>query len=397
VQNGKGICFIPGSSIKGAIRNAVLWQIMGDAEKNGQFNSFVKDNLGNVNRLRDGDKKREFVNKFSCQEVNGMTLQSKSFTEKIPEWNEECQVLQDKYDKLWGAANEVLRDFLRVVKITDANFVDKPCLEDKPIGTFCRNGAPSTATFNLKQKSQLKMVVEKSKARFKITIDDKLANEFFPSGLPGYLRSVDDLLKIINDFFAAVTAEEKIFYGAVEATHQVEDILDFYKSLFPPVNETFRFRIGWGGGMMSKTQFLHLDQVTRSNVRNLIMPRDTQVAPKSRCLLIDDNRQPLKPLGWCALKVLTGTTACYPGIDAYKQSAGGIPKIAQPQGTVRAIIITTGKPAMVKILEGDFSGYETILPGIQLQNLGLMIDSEIFLKLIIIKKKIIKVEYKGKA
>ena len=127
------------------------------------------------------------------------------------------------------------------------------------------------------------------------------------------------------------------------------------------------------------------------------MFRDTQVAPKSRCLLIDDDRQPLQSLGWCTLKVLTGTTASYPGIDAYMQKAGGISTIVQPQGSVRAIIIANGKPVMVKILEGEFSGAETIMPDIQLQNLGLAVSSEVFVRIDKVKGRLLKVIYRGKA
>ena len=403
VQNGRGVNYIPGSTIKGAIRNAVLWQIMCDTEKKALLTSFVRSNLDQVNLLF-GDRKREFVNKFSNQVVNGITLQSMSFTEITPALNSDVQVICDSFNTHWRAANEVLKDFFRVVKVSDANFTAKPTLCDKKIGIFCRNGVPPDSTISLKTNNrgrplidELLSIVEAVKARFKITIDDKLAAEFFPQGVPDFLKSVDKLLKIVNDFFAAVADEEQIFYGSVDAAYHVKDVQNFYNTLFPPVNGACRLRIGWGGGMKSKTQFLHLDEPTRSDVRNLIMSRGTQVAPKSRCLLIDDHNRPLKPLGWCELRLLTGTEATYIGIDAYKQRTGEIPTIAQPPGSVRALIINDGQPVIVRVLEGNFMDKEIKMPKIHLKNLGLAIGSEVFIKLIVQRQQIVSIEYRGKA
>ena len=150
VQNGRDFCFIPGSTIKGAIRNAVLWQIMNDASNKTRLTAYVRNNLAGTSGMNNSQKK-EYADDFSNHKVVGVTLQSLSFTEKTPEWNDECQVPQDTYQKLWQNANEVLRDFLRLVKVSDANFTTEPVLEKRDVAAFCRNASGALSTFELKR------------------------------------------------------------------------------------------------------------------------------------------------------------------------------------------------------------------------------------------------------
>lgn len=72
-------------------------------------------------------------------------------------------------------------------------------------------------------------------------------------------------------------------------------------------------------------------------------------------------------------------------------------KISKPQNSVLAEIINDqSKPPKVKILEGEHTGKETILPGVRLEGVGLSKGSQVFVKLIIDKKTLQKAEFKGK-
>ena len=51
VQNGRDVCFIPGSTIKGAIRNALLWQIMNDVSHKTRFTAYVRNNLAGTDKI----------------------------------------------------------------------------------------------------------------------------------------------------------------------------------------------------------------------------------------------------------------------------------------------------------------------------------------------------------
>ena len=69
-----------------------------------------------------------------------------------------------------------------------------------------------------------------------------------------------------------------------------------------------------------------------------------------------------------------------------------------PAGTVNAEIIDArAKPPKVKILEGKFAQQETILPKVELQNLGLSTGSIVYVKLVEQKGRLVKAEYAGKS
>ncbi len=70
----------------------------------------------------------------------------------------------------------------------------------------------------------------------------------------------------------------------------------------------------------------------------------------------------------------------------------------RPPNTILAEIVDmNSKPPKVKILEGEFEGKETILPGVRLENLALAKGSKIYVELVLQKKTIQKADYKGKA
>ena len=79
-------------------------------------------------------------------------------------------------------------------------------------------------------------------------------------------------------------------------------------------------------------------------------------------------------------------------------TTNGAPSVShRPAGSVKAEIIdNVTKPPRVKILEGKHAHRETILPGVQLQNLGLSIGSIIYVSILEQKGKLVKAEYKGK-
>ncbi|MDX2129654.1 MAG: type III-A CRISPR-associated RAMP protein Csm5 [Chloroherpetonaceae bacterium] len=328
VQNGNGKHFIPGSSIKGAIRNAVLWKILSDATKNTWLNGFVTYNLTAASRLRDSDKKK-YKEHFSKQPNNlDEKVDTKSFTEIKPNKiipknaTSEEQTYLGEFNQRWQSANETLRDFFRIVKISDANFDGNVILKNEKARAVCKdaNGTPpNNQSYQKKFDINLQCAPAKTKARFKISIDLQLASEFFPTGVPFYLQSVLNLLKTVDEFFRAVADfEEKDFYlGLTTIPNDVNpndkrtaklkvytnQIYSLYQNRFGLTPESVLFRTGWGGGFMSKTQFLHLTMPQRVRIRDLVRHNGSPIAPKSRCLIVE-GQNAIAPLGWCKITIL---------------------------------------------------------------------------------------------
>ena len=172
-------------------------------------------------------------------------------------------------------------------------------------------------------RASLQTVKEKNTARFKITIDKNLAKEFYHGVLPDYLTSIDKLLDVVNNFFKDLVVEEEKFYSLAPNPGMVSSVKKWYEKLKISLyseesNDMLLFRVGWGGGMLSKTQFLHLQPSDRRRVRNLTNDRQTAVAPKSRCLVADGSNNAVLPLGWCRLRIVGTRTEEYFGISGHK-------------------------------------------------------------------------------
>lgn len=366
IQNGNGKHFIPGSSIKGAIRNAVLWKILSEPSKMKLFKTFLNHHLPVVDDLisvsikideRDYEQVKNIINKSNFLKSKSIlnndrvdkdrfekikkpykehlsaikddlnnTVDSISYTALIPnkiisqDLDAEQKKYLEKFNELWRDANETLRDFFRIVKISDANFEGDVILKNEVAKAVCKD-ATKTPPESYQKKFQipLECAQAKTKARFKISIDLNLAQDFFPTGIPFYLQSVSNLLKTVDEFFRAVADfEETQFYnGLISIPNDInpndkrnaklkvntEKVYNLYKTKFGLTDDKLIFRTGWGGGFMSKTQFLHLTMPERVKIRDLVRFNGSPIAPKSRCLIVE-GQNAITPLGWCNLAIL---------------------------------------------------------------------------------------------
>lgn len=381
IQNGNNRRYIPGSSIKGAIRNAVLWRILSEYSKKVWLQSFVKYHLSvvdvlskvsdlinqrefhqaqilinqkavlsqahliNGNRI-DKEKLSELKKKYAeffsdKQDSEQKTIKSVSFNEKTPNicmsdsFDPEYNKYLNSHNVRWSDANDILRDFFRLVKVSDANFVKDCDLKVETAKAVCKDtsGTPQrNQTYQKKFDIKLECVPKAIKAQFKISIDTELAKAFFPDGAPSYLQDIDQLLKVVDEFFRAIVKYEDVNYyqGATSIPEDINpednrkaklrvntsEVWQLYKSTFGLQPDEILFRTGWGGGYMSKTQYLHLDDVDRIRVRDMIHPNGSSIAPKSRCLIVE-GQNATEPLGWCKLRVLgDAKDMSLPSIDA---------------------------------------------------------------------------------
>lgn len=405
IQNGRGECFLPGSSIKGAFRNALLWKMLGAKKSlHSAFQDYVTENLS-VAEAKDERGQRKFAEKFSKHpNSSGVSLDAITFSRCFPEANDRMtsygKTYRENYNKHWQDASAIHRDLFRIVNITDAKFVGRANWQNAKVKTYKLNGE----RFQPRDRTdiELEAVGKGSRARFRITIDKGMAEEFFCGRIPPYLQSVDALLQTVNEFFTAVAAAERGFYKKATQPGCINDVKQWYDELLTSERgddgeKSMLFRLGWGGGMMSKTQFLYLSEPDRIRVRNLINDRGVTVAPQSRCLLTDEDRAFL-PLGWCRLRYLGKNDAETAAVDAVAQKS-----IPPPRGCVRATIVNDQiKPPQIRIEDGDYKESEIHMSGISnLSALSLQTGSIVFVELITQKgrkgkRQLISALYKDK-
>ena len=400
IQNGRGECFLPGSSIKGAMRNALLWKILGTEQSiRVTVQDYVTRNLS-VAEQRDNRGQRKFAEKFSKYgNCFGNSLDAITFSRYDPKFKGEPtgydEQYIDDYNARWKSASEIHRDLFRIVNITDAKFVGRAKWQIARIKTYKLSGASFQARDNT--DAELEAVGKGTKARFRITIDKALATEFFSGNIPPYLQSIDALLQIVHEFFMAVATGELAFYNRANNPGCIKDVRQWYDELLNPSDDERKnsslFRFGWGGGMMSKTQCLHLKEQDRKRVRNLTNDRGEEIAPQSRCLQVDEDHA-IQPLGWCWLRNL--------GKNDSEAEAAHQKSTPTPAGCVRATIIDDQcKPVQVRIDEGEYQNTEASMPGVTLDSLGLKKGSVVFVVLVTQrgkkgKRQLIKAAYKSK-
>lgn len=299
--------YIPGSSIKGAIRNAVLWKIISEQGKKNWLNGFVREkvqqlNTGNlVDKYSRRTSKNKLVDKFSSQfNYQNQTIDSLSFTV-------DKMAIRGDYASRWRLTDDILRDLFRVIKISDAYFTKEVRAYPQNARAVCiSSGGTYQKTFPI----ELHCLSEQLIAKFKITIDQGMAKSLIGEQLPNYLQSVEGLLGVINEFFQSLwKMESDVFKGKTSIpqddrpNRKLRADTSLVSKFYSQSQGDYLFRTGWGGGLLTKTQFLNLDEQQRKQVRDIIRtPRPNDMAPKSRCLLVERDKA-ISSLGWCKLEV----------------------------------------------------------------------------------------------
>jgi CRISPR type III-A-associated RAMP protein Csm5 len=404
IVSGMGESYIPGSSIRGAFRNALLWTMLTiDPTLKNEVTDFVQTRLATAGAMPPSGK-RKFAEKF-CAPVTsgGESLNTLTASKNYPT----CQGCADyggdyvrDYNARWENASEMHCDLFRVLKISDAAFVGAVRTEAIPVRTYKLEAGNGGNVFNIKQNTEITLngVNAAVKARFRITIDKGLAAEIFHGTIPNYLNSVPDLLKAVDGFYKTLADEERSFFFSAQPSQNFQTIRQWYQQLnnIPEgdaAESPLLFRVGWGGGMMSKTQFLHLSTADRKTIRNLTTDRGAAVAPKSRCLHVNGNNV-MAPLGWCTLRYIGSNPGDYLNMQALSKVESRRIQ-SPPAGCVKAVILDAmSRPPRIKVEDGPHSGAETQMPGVTLQNLGLTNGSEVWVALVIVKTKLLKAEFR---
>jgi CRISPR type III-A-associated RAMP protein Csm5 len=422
IVNGMGECYIPGSSIRGAIRNALLWAMLKENPcLKTSFDTFVLSRISGIEReieeinlKRDlsRDQKRDLVKKKKKDVVekfgtpsrdDGVSLSALTASRHTPTYQGPHNYVKDDinlYNTRWANASEMHRDLFRILKISDAAFIGSVQTEAFKVATYKLEPGNGGDVFQFKEDTRIPLngVGADVKARFRMTIDKALAAEIFSGSIPNYLNSVPELLKAVNGFFRTLASEEQEFFSSAYHRSNVGAVKDWYtpykiESEGEIVESPLLFRIGWGGGLMSKTQFLHLSTPDRKKIRNLTTDRGSAVAPKSRCLHENGNNV-VGPLGWCTLRYIGTGKEEYFNLKATRTAERPQPA-CRPQNSVKATIVDVSqKPAKIRIEEGSFKGIETSMR-FTLQCLQLTQGSEIWVNLDIVSGKLQRADFWG--
>ncbi len=303
IRNGFGQLYIPGSSIKGAIRTAIAYHMLKQMPK-PHFSSEIEERI----RSRMG----RIGNKAKFDDELFMDKLFSDFA------------LVYKGNRSPGKTSLPNTDFMRAVHITDS----EPLLEQKETN---KQGKP--LFFNLpivievialshfrdgkaKYKAPIYTeIVRHVRTQFTIRLDRKMLSWFHrEQGMEIPFKTVDDILRICKEFAQEQWNTEHNYWQDIQDNPNARDSnnqpialeLSAIRRIYEPEKCPYHLRIGWASGMTGTTINLLLEDDLRAEIRDQCSPNQAPgfEAPKSRRVVTISSREIKFVPGWVKLEEL---------------------------------------------------------------------------------------------
>jgi len=401
--DSSGRYFIPGSSLKGAIRTSIyyFWLKTSEEGKNK-----IDDLIKEVNKL--------YTEKISLEEENKATRLDNEKSNKLKELskpsfinNKLSTFLDEKL--LFGDINSFeLRNF----QVTDSEFIKKDNIVLSNSMRFNLGNAKSEIPiWNLCLNKNIF-------TKFEISLNGKISNPELNKLLN---LTTNSLFSCINTFSKdSLSFEINIFESInnTEVKDALSGIIEYYQYLLNQIDKSQNkfciLRLGAG-----KTYF-------DNSIGLLIFNKDNEAFSKYKMLLgigkvskyARNNLFPvtrsfynlngaLYPPGWIAMGQEIDNINFEISKTQWEKTDISLqnplsenshePEMKNKNWLCAEIIDTKTKPPIVKIIDGEHKDETTTLPGVNLENLSLGVGSKVLVELSFNKKKKIeKADYKGK-
>lgn len=307
IRNGMGQLYIPGSSIKGAIRTAIAYYLL-KHEADYQVPKSVRVSeieLKLREKLKQGDVANSHKKKF---------LDDKLFMDDL--FADFSLRYQGKEipSKFKIGPNT---DFMRSLKITDS----EPLLEDKIInkrGKEVALNVPVLAevmvssrfdNYTAKYRASLYTeMVRNVQTEFTLSLDTEMLSWFHHrQEMKVPFQSIDEIIKICQEFAQEQWDAEHDYWQSIKNNQNAQgknlnfsDIRSFYE----PEKCPFSLRMGWGSGMNGTTIDLLLEEELKAEIRDAAgIAAPNFEAPKSRRTVVGASGEIKYVPGWAKFKL----------------------------------------------------------------------------------------------
>ncbi len=255
-RDGFGVPYIPGSSIKGALRSVLL---------NHFIDSLDREKLNELLLL---GRKREFAAKFLLQKIFGKNPNS---------------------------------DFMRTIEVFDAHF-DEYDIDLYNAYVLSLNGSNDFGWKNLRKRFNAKniknatpIVAEYINPRTKTNFSLKF-DKFVLSNIeyPNSISSLYELAEITNNYAKKYLEEEREFFVKINSRKKLDSVIKQIEELvssIPSDNNSMLLKIGWGGGWKAMTGNYIEDEALLNNVRQKFKlgKKGFDIFPKTRRIIFDED------------------------------------------------------------------------------------------------------------
>jgi CRISPR-associated protein Csm5 len=242
IRNGMGQLYIPGSSIKGAIRTAIAYHLLKHSpEQVSDIERKLRQTIGNLKQ------KAKFADDqlFMAQLFSGFNL-----------------VYQNNL--VLGQTSPPNTDFMRAIQITDTEPLFKEKLNQR--GQTIYRNVPVVAEVivssrfpDRKAKYRASIYVEmvrNVRSEFTMSLDSKMLSWFNHQNIKIPFQSIEDILKICQEFAQDQWDYEHDYWIGVEdnfTSSSKKLAFSEIRKIYEPEQCPYSLRIGWGSGMTGTT------------------------------------------------------------------------------------------------------------------------------------------------
>ncbi|CUU34972.1 MAG: type III-A CRISPR-associated RAMP protein Csm5 [Armatimonadetes bacterium] len=274
--------YIPGSTLKGAIRTAILEELVAQANRH---------------------QRQQWARRITQRDDKGRTPDRRYVGRNVLERDLLIGRAPDK-------ANESNYDLLRALHVGDSEPIDPDRVQIGLIWvhTLRNNQLVQKRVNGEEYKIFAEWLPSGVQAQVAIRLDEQLLTQYSTR-----LGFNDAQVKAIRDFAAVCNARAKAVMESEQSFYQdygLPRIAQFYQGLSRQLQSVesksgFMLNIGWGGGWEVKTVTNPLTEDLDEEYWDIrrtysLGRRDSNAFPKTRRLAYEGN-QPVAPLGWVAL------------------------------------------------------------------------------------------------
>lgn len=273
-RHPSGELYVPGSSIKGAIRTAVQYCIM--KRNKDEFVKKVKACFENIDESKNRNR------------------QIRSNFERLTEDLDNLLRLEKDARK---SKEDMKADLFRFFIVRDTNLLKRETwlcnigifkvgsgrLElDKRKATFFVETIPQSVELESEIVFDLELME---------SVQKQLSKSYF--GVP---KNIDEVFECVSEMYRDVLEDEKkeLNQDTSKYTQMIREMSQLKNVI----------HIGYGGGLKAMSLFILLDSDMRKKVRNVIREHGNDVAPLSRRSIINTEGKPISPLGWFSFELV---------------------------------------------------------------------------------------------
>lgn len=299
IRNGFGEHYVPGSSIKGAMRTAIAYYLLKHAD---EYNLPTSVRVSEVeSKLRRKLDNRELQSRYKQKQADDRLFMDTLFS---------GFVLQTEKRK-FPVKSKPNRDFMRAVQVTDTQplYFDADASINIPIANQVTVSSHTAAGEAKSRHSPFVEMIHRVQAQFTLSLDTEMLSWFqHENGMQLPFQSVDKLLNICRTFAQAQWEAEQAYWNKIQDRVDGETNLDFslIREFYQPAQCPFDLRLGWASGMTGTTVWACgspedrlFPEDLRAKIRDVCgKSREEFDAPKSRRTVRNAEGNLEYALGW---------------------------------------------------------------------------------------------------